>query len=64
MRIALIVAIAIIAFVQGAHATPDFWRAEGWKTDFSQTRINLKETMSGRCHLCGARAGHHIHDRR
>jgi hypothetical protein len=31
----------------GAAADPDRWRAEGWKTDFSQSIIDFSTIMSG-----------------
>ncbi len=45
---AIIIALALLltnAII--ASASPDSWRQEGWKTDFSKKSINYKEILSG-----------------
>ncbi|MGH1350398.1 MAG: DUF3179 domain-containing protein [Methyloligellaceae bacterium] len=34
-------------YIPVASATPDLWRSEGWKTDFSKTKIEFNEILSG-----------------
>ena len=39
--------IILFAMTSMALANPSRWKSEGWKTDFDQTTINLKEILSG-----------------
>jgi hypothetical protein len=47
MRLVLVVAILLLSFTGTAGADPEYWRQEGWKTDFSKTEIDLEDIMSG-----------------
>lgn len=47
MRIGLILALVLSVIALGAKANPEFWKGEGWKTDFSRTVVDLSEIMSG-----------------
>lgn len=40
-------ALALAVGLVAASANPERWRAEGWKTDFSKTTVDLGEIMSG-----------------
>lgn len=44
---AMVAAMALVVGVGTASANPERWRAEGWKTDFSKTTVDLGEVMSG-----------------
>lgn len=43
----LLAAFWLALSVSGAAADPDRWRAEGWKTDFSQSIVDFSTIMSG-----------------
>jgi len=47
MRIAVAFALLLGLMSAGAYASPEFWRSEGWKTDFSKSLIDFREIMSG-----------------
>ncbi len=46
-RLPLALVSALLFAVSFARADPSIWRAQGWKTDFSKTSINLSEVLSG-----------------
>ncbi len=43
----LVAGFISLALIGGAVASPALWRAEGWKTDFTKSRIDLGEILSG-----------------
>lgn len=47
MRIAGIIAMLGLVLSLEAHANPDFWKSEGWKTDFSKSAVDFGEIISG-----------------
>ena len=46
-RLPLALVSALLFAVSFARADPSIWRAQGWKTDFTKTSINLSEVLSG-----------------
>lgn len=47
MRTLLLVVSILFAAAAPAFANPDFWKSEGWETDFGKTEVDLKEIISG-----------------
>ena len=47
MRVAFALALFALALAGQANADPEFWKSEGWKTDFTRSVIDLDEIMSG-----------------